>query len=238
MPSVFDRCLLSEKTYTRPKVAIVICTLNEESNLPHVLPRIPSWVDEILIVDGRSSDRTVEVAKRLVPKVRILYQPEHGKGDALKHGFRMAVSDIIVTLDADGASYPEEVATFIDPLLRGYDFVKGTRLRFGKPKQMRMHRWIGNKILCIVTSILFGVRVTDLCSGYNAFWKETVCELKLRTHGFEMEQELLAKVMRHHLKMIEIPHSEGGRIGGRTKVRDLMQGIIDLLTVMRFRFVD
>jgi len=104
-----------------PKITALICALNEEENLLHVLPKIPGWVDEILLVDGHSTDRTVEVARQLNPDVKVLYQPGKGKGDALKCGIKHATGDIIVTLDADGSTDPEEMPKFIEPLLDGYD---------------------------------------------------------------------------------------------------------------------
>ena len=71
----------------RLKITVLICTLNEEGGLPHVLPKIPTWVDEVLLVDGYSTDNTVEVAVQLHPDIRVLYQPGKGKGDALRYGF-------------------------------------------------------------------------------------------------------------------------------------------------------
>ena len=84
-----------------PVVSVIICTLNEEANLPHVLPKIPDWVDEILLVDAHSEDATVEIAKQLCPRIRVLYQTGKGKGDALKLGINEAKGEIIVTIDAD-----------------------------------------------------------------------------------------------------------------------------------------
>jgi len=90
-----------------PKVSVIVCTLNEANNLPYVLPKIPEWVDEIILVDGHSTDDTVEVAKKLCPNIRIFYQPGKGKGDALKYGIKHATGDIIVTLDVMGLLTPK-----------------------------------------------------------------------------------------------------------------------------------
>ena len=108
-----------------PKITALICTLNEEDNLQYVLPKIPACIDEVLLVDGHSSDRTVDVARELRPDIRIMYQPDTGKDNALKYGFEQASGDIIVTIDADGTTDPEEIPAFIVPLMDGYDFVKG-----------------------------------------------------------------------------------------------------------------
>src|SRR5437868_14684742 len=105
-------------------VSVVIPTLNEAENLPHVLPRIPDWVDEVLLVDGHSTDRTVEVARELRPDIRIMMQEGRGKGAALRTGFTAASGDLIVMLDADGSTDPAEIPAFVGALLAGADLAK------------------------------------------------------------------------------------------------------------------
>jgi glycosyltransferase involved in cell wall biosynthesis len=113
-----------------PQVSIVIPARNEEHNLPHVLPRIPHFVGEVILVDGHSTDATVEVARQVHPTIRILDQHGHGKGDALRQGFAACTGDIIVMLDADGSTDPAGVPLFVAALMRGYDFAKGSRFLF------------------------------------------------------------------------------------------------------------
>jgi len=146
-------------------------------------------VDEVLLVDGYSSDNTVEVAKTLRPDISVVYQPGKGKGDALKYGVENAKGDIIVTLDADGATDPSELEKFISPLLNGYDFVKGSRLMHGRPRGMPRHRWFGNKVLAWTCNILYGTKYTDVCSGYNAFFKRAFERIRLNRDGFEEEYQ-------------------------------------------------
>ncbi len=200
-----------------------------------MLPKIPEWVDEIILVDGHSTDNTVEVAKKLRPDIKVLYQPGKGKGDALKCGFKHASGDIIVTLDADGATPPEEMPKFIEPLLNGYDFAKGSRFLEGSPKMPR-HRKFGNWVLTTVSNILFGTKYTDVCSGYNAFWKKAIERIRLSSNGFEMEQEMNVRIKKASLKVVEVPSQDKGRVGGGSKVSDLKQGLIDLVTIIRERF--
>ena len=220
------------------RVSVVICTLNEAKNLPYVLPKIPLWVDEILLVDGHSTDTTVEVAKKIRPEIKVLYQPGKGKGDALKYGIQQATGDIVVTLDADGSTNPEEIPKFIEPLLGGCDFVKGSRLAQGCPPNMPKYRWFGNKILTITCNILYGTRYTDLCSGYNAFWKSAFQRLKLAANGFEMEQEMMVKVKKLGLKVVEVEHHDAGRLGSNSKVSGVKQGLTDWWIIVRMRFGD
>ena len=221
---------------TRPRITALICALNEEENLQHVLPRIPDWVDEVILVDGHSSDNTVEVAKKLRPDIRILCQRDKGKGNALRYGFQEARGDIIVTLDADGQTDPEDIPRFIEPLLNGYDFAKGSRLVHGRPPRMPFHRWIGNRVLTISSNLLHGTRYTDICSGYNAFWKSALGRVKLSSEGFEMEQEMLVKAKKAGLRVAEVEYCDLGRISGESKISDIKQGLIDWLVIIKERF--
>jgi len=216
-----------------PKISVIICTFNEEQNLPHVLPKVTEWVDEVLLVDGHSTDRTVEVAKKLRPDIRILYQSGKGKGDAIKYGIQQAIGDIIVTLDADGSTDPEEMPKFIKPLLDGYDFTKGSRLADGRPPSMLWHRWFGNKVLAITSNIFYGTRYTDICSGYNAFWKSAFQRLRLTYGGFEMEQEMAVKAKKAGLKVVEVNHHYAGRLGGSSKVSDIKQGLFNWIVIIK-----
>jgi glycosyltransferase involved in cell wall biosynthesis len=138
-----------------PKVSVVICTLNEAKNLPYVLPYIPDWVDEVVLVDGHSTDGTVEVAKKLRPDVKVFYQPGKGKGEALRLGIKSSNGDIIVTLDADGETDPRDMGRFIEVLLRGFEFVKGSRFRLCLPVGKQTHRMIGNLIIASLFNYAF-----------------------------------------------------------------------------------
>jgi len=221
-----------------PKISVLICTLNEEKNLPHVLPKIPGWVDEVILVDGHSTDNTAEVAKQLRPNIRVLQQPSKGKGDALKYGVQQATGDIIVTLDADGETSPEDIPRFIEPLLKGYDFAKGSRLVHGKPPRMPRHRWFGNKVLAITFSLLYSAKYTDICSGYNAFWKSAWLKVRLTYDGFHMDQQLLARLHKAGLNIVEVSHASQGRLAGISKVSGIKQGFVDWVLIIRERFHD
>src|SRR5712692_7490572 len=110
-----------------PRISIVIPALNEAQNLPYVLPYIPSIVSEVVLVDGHSTDDTLAVARQLLPTIRIVKQAGKGKGDALRAGFAACTGDIIVMLDADGSADPNEIPCFVQALIVGKDFAKGSR---------------------------------------------------------------------------------------------------------------
>ena len=218
------------------RTTVLICTLNEEENIPHVLPKIPACVDEVLVVDGRSSDSTVAVIRSLRPDARILCQPGRGKGDALRYGVEQASGHIIVTLDADGETDPQDIPKFIAQLVQGYDFAKGSRLARGRPARMPRYRWLGNKVLVLTCNLLYGTRYTDICSGYAAFWKRAFLDIELTYDSCEMEQQLLVRAKKAGMKIAEVAHGSDGRIAGDSKVNAIKQGFIDWLVIITERF--
>jgi glycosyltransferase involved in cell wall biosynthesis len=220
-----------------PKITLLIPALNEEKNLPHVLPRIPAIVDEVIIVDGLSTDRTLEIAKELRPDSRILSQDGRGKGNALKYGVSHATGDIIIMMDADVSMNPEEIPEFIKPLLNGYDFVKGSRfLPGGGTTDMGMYRVFGNKVFKFLVNLLYGGRYTDLCYGYNAFWRDAFKKMEITSDGFEVETEINVKVLKTGLKVIEVPSYEKPRLNGTSNLKSFKDGLRILWTIFRLRF--
>jgi glycosyltransferase involved in cell wall biosynthesis len=221
-----------------PKVTVLICTLNEVENLPHVLPKIPDWVEEIVIVDGNSTDGTVELAKRLCPRARLVFQHGKGKGVALRCGLAQASGNVVITLDADGETDPVDIPRFLDALMGGYDFAKGSRLANGRPRQMPAYRWFGNKLLALTFNLLYGTRFTDICSGYNALWRSHFLGLPITYDNCEAEQQMLARAKMAGMKIVEVPHSTNGRIAGSSKVSGIKQGLIDWFVIIMERFRD
>src|SRR6266702_3715498 len=114
-----------------PKITVVIPTLNEARNLPHVFSRLPQGLHEVIVVDGYSTDDTLETARKLRPDARIVMQNRRGKGNALACGFAAATGDIIAMIDADGSADPAEIPKFVRALTDGADFAKGTRFAAG-----------------------------------------------------------------------------------------------------------
>jgi glycosyltransferase involved in cell wall biosynthesis len=216
-------------------VSVVIPTLNEAENLPHVLPRIPTWVDEIIVVDGRSTDNTVEVARRLIPNVVIVEEKRPGKGAALRAGFQASRGDIIIALDADGSADPAEMPLFVGALLSGADFVKGSRFQQGGgTRDMEWYRRLGNWGLLELVKLRFGGRFTDLCYGYNAFWRDILPLIDIdNDDGFEIETSMNIQVMRAGLNVFEVPSTEAPRINGVSNLRSIPDGLRVLSTIIR-----
>jgi glycosyltransferase involved in cell wall biosynthesis len=220
-----------------PTVSLVIPTLNEADNLRWLLPRLPSWVFEVLIVDGCSADGTVQVARSILPEARVLIEKRRGKGVALMTGFEAAAGDIIVMLDADGSMDPEEIILFVVALMAGADFVKGSRFIQGAgTTDMTRIRMLGNWALTRAFRMLYGGSFSDLCYGYIGFWRRCVPLLRSSCVGFEVETVLNIKALQNRLKVVEVASFESDRIHGESNLRTLPDGWRILKTILRERF--
>jgi len=222
---------LAERGHT-PRVTVVIPALNEERNLIEVLPRIPSTVHEVILVDGESTDGTIEAACAILPSIRIVRQIGRGKGGALRAGFEAATGDIIVMLDADGSTDPGELPAFVGALLAGADFVKGSRfLQGGGTADMTWHRKAGNGFFVRLVRLLFGGRYSDLCYGYNAFWVDVLPSLALDGDGFEIETMMNVRALKVGLRIAEVPSYEYRRGHGVGHLRAFPDGLRVLRTI-------
>lgn len=227
---------LTAATPWSPTVSVVVPALNEADNLPHVLNRIPDWVHEVLLVDGHSTDGTLRVTCTLKPHARIVEQRGRGKGNALRNGFAAATGDIIVMLDADGSTLPEEIPAYVGALLAGADYAKGSRfLQGGGTDDMPLYRRLGNWGFVWFVRILFGGKFSDLLYGYNAFWTRVLPRLRLHTTGFEIETEMNLRALRAGLKIAEVPSFEAERIHGHGRLRTFPDGWRVLKTIVRER---
>lgn len=217
-------------------MSAVIPTLNEAENLPHVFARIPAEITEVIIVDGMSRDDTVAVAQMLRPDVRVILQRGRGKGNALACGFAAARGDIIVMLDADGSTDPAEIPRFIKPLREGADFVKGSRyMPGGGSVDLTGFRSVGNRALGGCVNALFGTRYTDLCYGYNAFWRDCLPHLHVTCDGFEVETVINVRAARTGLEVAEVPSNELARIHGNSNLNAWRDGMRVLRTIITER---
>ncbi|HEX7083259.1 MAG TPA: glycosyltransferase family 2 protein [Gaiellaceae bacterium] len=220
-----------------PTVTVVVPALDEAENLPHVLPRIPHWVHEVVLVDDHCTDDTVAVAQRLLPRIRVVENTgAPGKGNALRAGFEVASGEIVVALDADGSEDPAEIPLFVGALLSGADYAKGSRfIQGGGTSDMPLLRRLGNKAFVLLVRGLYGARYSDLCYGYNAFWRRVLPQLDLDVAGFEIETLLTIRAHKAGLRIKEVPSFESARIHGVGRLVTFPDGWRVLKTIWRER---
>jgi glycosyltransferase involved in cell wall biosynthesis len=217
-----------------PRVSVVIPTLTEALNLPFVLPRLPEWIDELVIVDGHSTDDTVQVAEQLWPSVQVVYQDGKGKGNALACGLAACTGEIAVLLDADGSTDPGEIPSFVEAIVNGAQFAKGSRFLAGAGSDdLTLLRRVGNGVLTWLVNRLFGTRYSDLCYGFNAIRLDCVDALALDVQGFEIETLMGIRAAKAGLVVVEVPSWERARIHGRTNLRTFRDGQRVLATILR-----
>lgn len=219
-----------------PTVSVVIPTLNEAKNLPHVLPELPDVVSEVVLVDGGSRDETIAVARELRPDIRILRQTGRGKGNALAEGFAASTGEIIVMMDADGSHDPHEIMLFVDALVKGAEFAKGSRyIHDGGSGDFTWTRRFGNTCINLLANACFHVQFTDLCYGYNAFWRRFLPYLDIDSPGFEVETLMNIRARKANLKVKEVPSFEADRLFGESKLKAMRDGWRIVKTILRER---
>jgi glycosyltransferase involved in cell wall biosynthesis len=224
-PGVASYAPISEVLAIGATVSVIIPTLNEAENIPHVFNALPVWIDEVVIVDGRSVDDTVEVARSMRPDVKVIIQTGRGKGDALLAGFAASTGDIIVAMDADGSTDGQEIARFVAALTAGADFVKGSRFACGGGSaDLTFSRRFGNKFLGALVNRLFGTKYSDLCYGYNAFWARHLDTLALDCAGFEVETLMNIRAAMAGLCVHEVPSFEHRRVYGVSNLHIVLDG--------------
>lgn len=229
----------------QPRVSLVVPAMNEARNLEVILPQLPE-LHEVILVDGGSVDDTIETARRILPDVRVFQQTRRGKGNALAVGFAQVTGDIVVMFDADGSADPKEIGRFVDALLDGADFAKGSRsLPGGGSTDITRIRHLGNKFLNLNANRLFDADFTDLCYGYNAFWADVVAVIDLPDpalpapasgamlwgDGFEVETMINCRVAASGLRITEVPSFELDRIHGESNLNAIKDGTRVLRTM-------
>jgi hypothetical protein len=227
-----------------PSLSIVVPVKNEAANLRVVLPELPS-AHEVILVDGGSVDGTVDAAREVMPDIRVIGQTRKGKGNALACGFAAATGDIVVMFDGDGSADPAEIPSFVGALLQGADFAKGSRFALGGGSEdiTPVRRW-GNSGLHFVANLAFGTRFSDLCYGYNAFWRDMLPVLDLPAvdlpaspramlwgDGFEIETVINCRMAAAGVRIAEVPSVERRRIHGESNLRTFADGSRVLRTI-------
>jgi glycosyltransferase involved in cell wall biosynthesis len=218
-------------------LSVVIPAKNEAANIGWVLERMPPLVDEVVVVDGLSTDGTLEVAKMIVPDVVVVHETTKGKGAALRAGFAAAKGEYVVMLDADGSMDPVEIGRFVEQLDAGFDMVKGSRfLDGGGTEDMTWLRRFGNARLLEVANTVYGTTFTELCYGYCAFRRNALAKLNLDAVGFEIETQIVTRAVLAGLRIAEIASVEYPRRSGESNLNTFRDGWRVLMTMLRERY--
>jgi glycosyltransferase involved in cell wall biosynthesis len=208
------------------RISVVIPAHNEAENLQYLLPQLPDWLHEVILVNDHSTDATVEVASKLLPTIRIINTARgRGKGAALQTGFAAVTGDIIVMMDADGSSDPGEIPRFVQALLAGAYHAKGSRfIGDGGSADITPLRRFGSLVMIWIANRLFGIHFTDMFCGFNAFWKDCLDFFDIDCDGFEIEAQLHLRMCKANLEIVEVPSYEHARIHGASKFLTFRDG--------------
>ena len=221
--------------YKSLRVTVVIPCLNEEEGIQEVLREVPSFVDEIIVVDNGSTDRTAAVAREM--GARVVTEMNRGYGRAYKSGFAQATGDIIVTLDGDH-SYPVDALSY---LLEAFmhcrvGFLSASRLPVLTDSAMSLKHKIGNRILSLVMSLLFFRLVHDSQSGMWVFRRDALEKMNLTSDGMAFSEEIKIEAIKNsEIGFREIFISYSQRIGEK-KLRPWRDGFHNLIFLLRKRF--
>jgi glycosyltransferase involved in cell wall biosynthesis len=213
----------------RLRTAAIIPVLDEEGSIGRVLAAMPrKWVDEVVVVDGGSRDRTIAAAGAAGAKVVV--ESQRGYGRACARGVLTAVeggAEILVFLDGDGADRPEAIPSLVQPILDGkFDFVIGSRTRgVREDGSMGAHQALAGRIIGAAIGLIYGVRYTDM-GAFRAIRADALTRLGMRetTYGWNLEMQMRAAGA--GLRILEIPVPHGRRLAGRSKVAGTVRGTV------------
>jgi len=245
------------------RLSIIIPVFNELATLEEIVQRVRA-VDltvnrngtnpildgpvvlerEFVIVDDGSTDGTRDLLDRWraeqMPDVRIIYHEQNsGKGAALRTGFAHATGDVFVIQDADLEYDPRDYVKLLEPLLEGRTpVVYGSRFMGGPRAAMSLSHTFGNKMLTLMTNLLFGTALSDMETCYKCFRRDVIDGMTLRSRAFEIEPELTAKILKRGYTIFEVPISYNGRTFHEGKKIGWSDGFSAVRTLVRYRFTD
>jgi len=210
-------------------VTLIVPTRNEEGCIGKVLKEIPrKYVDEVLIVDGNSTDKTVLEAKKFMKKGsdRLVIQKGKGYGGAFIEGIKLAKGDVIVMMDADGSHNPADIPFLINKLKEGYDYAMSSRyMTGGRSFDDTLIRWCGNQLFTKLTNMVHNMHITDSLYLLTAVRKKDLLKLNLKQTGFEFCTEIIVKASSAGLRFAETPAIERARYNGVSKVSAFFDGL-------------
>ena len=238
-------------------LTIIIPAYNEEETIEDIILKVlavkfPNQIKmQILVINDASTDKTMAKVKNIKIKNNIKnlklisHSVNMGKGQAIKTGLKSAAGEIILIQDADLEYDPEYLPRLIKPiLLNKASVVYGTRLKnyplrlTGVKRTPLISHYIANKLLSLITSLLYGKSVTDMETGYKVFTKEVLKNINLNSNRFDIEPEITAKVLKKGYKIFEVPIKTIPRGYNEGKKITWKDGFVALWTLVKYRFID
>jgi len=231
------------------KLSVIIPAYNEEATIEAIVKRVqavdlPGVGKEIIVVDDGSKDGTADVLKRLSGIHAVRHAHNAGKGAAVNTGIQAATGDIVIIQDADLEYDPADYQTVIQPILDNRsDAVMGSRFLlyrpvfFGKRRSPYFTHYAGNMLIVTITNWLYGKRFTDYEGCYKAFTRPVLLATPVKANGFEFDNELVCKIMRKGIRLVEVPIRYTPRTYARGKKITWRHGVIMLWTIVKWRFL-
>ncbi|RAP51177.1 MAG: glycosyl hydrolase [Methanosphaera sp. rholeuAM74] len=219
------------------EIALLVPAYNEEIAIASMIILASKYVDEVIVIDDGSTDRTPEISQQVGATV-LKHKTNKGKGAALKTGFDYAKDfDVIVTMDADGQHNPDEIPIVVKPILDGVaDIVNGSRYLDGADTSTPTYRRVGQTILDSATNMASGTKLTDSQSGFRAFSKLSLSYFTFSPDGFGIESDMLIEASNNNLRIVEVGISVRYDVQ-TTRDNPVVQGfsvLMSILEVMRF----
>jgi glycosyltransferase involved in cell wall biosynthesis len=226
------------------KLSIIIPVYNEVKTIQEIIQRVQATglVDEILVIDDGSVDGSRELLENYSKEgnVKVIFHDHNqGKGKAVRTGIQNASGDLILIQDADLEYNPREYPSLLKPIQEGIaDVVYGSRFLGAGRRPVLFWNMVANKILTLVTNILYNNILTDMETGYKLFRRQVVQNMPLHAHGFEFEPEFTAKILKRKVRLYEVPIEFNPRDYSEGKKIKMKDAFIALWTLIKYRFVD
>jgi glycosyltransferase involved in cell wall biosynthesis len=225
-------------------VSVIIPVFNEINTIEEIIQRVNAvgLVDEIITVDDGSTDGTRELLTHLdgTQHVRVILHSENkGKGAAVRTGIDNATGDVIIIQDADLEYNPKDYPVLLQPIQEGIaDVVYGSRFLGGARRPILFWNMVANKILTLVTNILYNNILSDMETGYKVFKRNVVKDIPLHSHRFEFEPEFTAKILKRKIRIFEVPITFNPRDYSQGKKIHMSDAFVAMWTLFKYRFVD